>query len=209
MLRWPRARANAGREHLYEPANGRREPGYVHVTYETASRNGEPFDNLIDLAGLPNRQYRICTAEMKIRVIKKEMLRLGYRRWDVVLGLRADELDRVARKRNKPPERWEHVMPLAEAGVVVDDVDAYWRAAPFDLQLESHEGNCDVCHLKSTAKRIRIARERPDLIPWWANSERRTGDVFVRNAPPYHKLPVIQPNEACEWDGNSDCFCTD
>ena len=69
----------AAREHgrVYEPANGRKEPGYRIVTFETASRNGEPFDNMIDLNGLPNRSLRMCTAEMKIRVIKKRMLDRG------------------------------------------------------------------------------------------------------------------------------------
>jgi 3'-phosphoadenosine 5'-phosphosulfate sulfotransferase (PAPS reductase)/FAD synthetase len=202
------ARARAGREHLYEPPKGRREPGYVVVSYETASRNGEPFDNLIDMGGLPNRQLRTCTAELKIRVIKKHMLKLGYKRWDVVLGLRADEPLRVARKREPPPERWEYVMPLADAGVTLEEVMNFWREAPFDLQLQPHEGNCDICFLKTVAKRARIAQDRPDLLDWWVSAEARTGDHFSRNEPPYARL-VRLPVLVDEPQNGIDCDCTD
>lgn len=203
-----RAREAVGRGHLYTPRlHGVKEPGYVEVTYETASRDGEPFDNLIDLAGLPNISTRLCTAEMKIRVIKKAMLAHGHKYWDVVLGLRADEPKRVANQRKPKPERWDIVMPLADAGIVEDDVLRFWREQPFDLQLASHEGNCDICPLKTLSKRTRIAQARPDLLEWWVGAEARTGDVFKRHEPPYHKLPTLPV--VPETEDAVACFCTD
>ena len=200
---------HAAREHgrTYEPANGRKEPGYRIVTFETASRNGEPFDNMIDLNGLPNRSLRMCTAEMKIRVIKKRMLDRGFRYWDCVLGLRADEPDRVVTKRATTRERWEHVMPLADAGITEADVMAFWSRQPFDLGLEQHQGNCDLCFLKTPAKKQRIANRDPQVIDWWARAEDRTGSKFRPHEPSLRslvRLPVI------EDDGTSglDCFCT-
>ena len=39
------------------------------VTYETAARNGEPFERLLDQRGyLPNPTSRFCTSELKIKV---------------------------------------------------------------------------------------------------------------------------------------------
>lgn len=203
-----RAREARGTTHLYESADGRKEPGYVEVSYATASRDGEPFDNLIDLAGLPNISTRLCTAEMKIRVIKKAMLAHGYKHWNVALGLRADEPKRVANQRKPKPERWDIVMPLVDAGITKDDVLQFWKAQTFDLQLEEHEGNCDICPLKSLSKRVRLAHERPDLLPWWVGAETRTGDVFKRHEPAYRKLPLIDPPLETD-DGCAGGYCTD
>lgn len=192
---------------IYEPANGRKEPGYRIVTFETASRNGEPFDNMIDLNGLPNRSLRMCTAEMKIRVIKKRMIDHGFDYWDCVLGLRADEPERVARKRVTTRERWEHVMPLADAKITEDDVMAFWSRQPFDLGLEQHEGNCDLCFLKTPAKKQQIATRDPSVVDWWAASEERTGSKFRPNEPLLRslvRLPVLQD----AGTSSLDCFCT-
>src|SRR5689334_7834999 len=45
------------------------ERGYNEVTYATASRHGEPFEQLIaERACLPNPAQRWCTSELKTRV---------------------------------------------------------------------------------------------------------------------------------------------
>lgn len=89
------ARVVAGRSYL-SPGD---EAGFVEVTYETASRQGEPFENLIDLMALPNVTTRMCSQELKVRVIKKWMLARGYNEWTNVVGIRLDEPRRVARMR--------------------------------------------------------------------------------------------------------------
>lgn len=81
------------------------------------------------------------------------------------------------------------VCPLADAGVTVRDVERYWLtsrvgvklndwlATPvhtrrgFDLALRPDEGNCDLCFLKGTAKRLRLIEERPESADWWAKME--------------------------------------
>lgn len=150
---------------FFEAADGRTEPGFVEVDYDSAARSSDvsnphhPFVNLLCMSGVPNPTTRLCTTEMKIRVIKKFMVAEGFDHWVNVVGIRADEPSRVARMRKQPPERWENIVPLADAGVTVDDVMQFWRASPFDLQLPhdpelgTYEGNCDFCHLKSDAKK--------------------------------------------------------
>lgn len=211
------ARAREACGHVYESANGRREPGYRVVTPVTASRDGEPFHNLIDMMGLPNQSTRLCTSEMKIRVAKKWMLARGYDTWDNVVGLRADEPDRVARRRGDSGNRWTDVMPLAEAGVTNDDVLAFWRTQPFDLDLPIDEngatvgGNCDLCFLKAMPKKLRLIRDDPASAAWWVEQERRTGQTFRPHGDTYVRLRVrADDRAACTVDdGLGDCFCHD
>ena len=216
------------REHFgltFEEANGRTEPGFVEVTYETAARTGDkpsathPFTNLVCMSGVPNATTRLCTTEMKIRVMKKFMLAQGYEEWTNVVGIRADEPIRVARMRKPPPERWENAVPLADAGVTLDDVLSFWAGQPFDLQLPNdpelgtYEGNCDLCHLKSDAKKVRVARERPEALRWWFEVEHASGSRF-RPRMPYRevrRLAVLNSVGVALPDNLStdlgDCIC--
>ena len=77
---------------------------WKRVTYETASRNGEPFEAVIrKKAYLPNPVTRFCTIEMKIRTIVNYLFSIGmcenrtqgeYMSW---VGIRADEPRRSAK----------------------------------------------------------------------------------------------------------------
>lgn len=214
------AMARAARSSEYVPVDG--EPGFVEVDYESASRRGEPFENLIDMMGLPNVTTRMCTQEMKIRVIKRFMLSLGYSEWTNVVGIRADEPKRVARMRNADADqRWENSLPLADEGIVKDDVLRFWRVQPFDLRLgidengETYAGNCDLCHLKSTGKRVRVAREKPEALAWWERQEEITGQRFRDHGDTYARLRLraFGPDgavPACAVDDDlGDCICHD
>lgn len=201
--------------YIERPAGG----GVVEVDFATASRNGEPFDALIAQRNfLPNPTMRFCTQELKIRVMRDWMRARGYEHWTNVVGMRADEPRRVANGRaSEGRDRWTLAYPLFDAGVTVADVAAFWRAQPFDLRLQSYEGNCDLCFLKGFAKRVRIIEERPDLAPWWIDAERRIGATFRAHEPSYQRvldwtknqrrLPMFDDVTA---DIESvDCGCTD
>jgi 3'-phosphoadenosine 5'-phosphosulfate sulfotransferase (PAPS reductase)/FAD synthetase len=65
--------------------------GFREVDYETASRRGEPFDQLItERKFLPNRRMRFCTQELKIEVMRGFMTAEGYETWTNIVGLRRD-----------------------------------------------------------------------------------------------------------------------
>src|SRR3546814_10818277 len=85
------------------------------VGFNSASRRGEPFRLLIrHKKYLPNAVTRFCTAELKIETMKQFMLSMGYDRWTNVVGLRADEMSRVAKQqaRNEAgKERWQSAWP--------------------------------------------------------------------------------------------------
>jgi len=193
------------------------ESGYREVTFSTAARKGEPYENYVAMSGLPNPAFRACTTELKIRVMRRWMVDSGYENWDMVMGIRADEPRRVAKLRHSPPERWEHVMPLADAGATEADVLAFWAAQPFDLGLAvdpvlgTYRGNCDGCILKSTDKLLRIEREEPGRLAWWEGIERDSGSLFRRDRPGYAQLRVLADDaKACGTDADlGDCFCHD
>jgi hypothetical protein len=62
-------------------------------------------------------------------------------------------------------------MPLATAKVTKRDVMAFWAEQPFDLGLQLHEGNCDLCFLKSRGALAAIIRDNPAAANWWIEQE--------------------------------------
>lgn len=176
--------------------------GYRHIDFDSASRHGEPFAALIEQRNyLPNPVTRLCTEELKIRVMKKWMVDHGHDHWTNVIGLRADEPNRVARMRSARQEgRWDVELPLADAGITQAHVDAFWAAMPFDLHLRKWEGNCDPCFLKGRAKRTRIMRDKPELAPWWIMMESvvriprpGTAAAVAKLVPHVEKADAVQP----------------
>ena len=190
---------------------------FREVEYETASRRGEPFEELIaERRYLPNPVARFCTADLKILVARDFMRAQGYDHWTSVVGLRRDEPDRVAKLRARDHGEWDIACPLYDARVTKGDVLAFWRAQDFDLALGPNESNCDGCFLRSVAHRQRVAEERPDLLEWWATMEERVGARFRKDGPSYRqlldgarsqmRLPLAPADVA---DDLAVCGCTD
>lgn len=159
------------------------EEGYTEVGFNSASRNGEPFEAMLASRGayLPNSQTRFCTIDLKIRVMRNFAKAQGWKRWKNVVGLRADEMHRVFKaieRNHSGKEPFTTVMPMASTGKeighfgkTVRDVEAFWASQPFDLALHSYEGNCDLCFLKARGKLMKLMRDRPELADWWIKIE--------------------------------------
>ena len=198
--------------------------GFTVVNYATASRNGEPFEQLIRARNmLPNVVARFCTVELKIRTNARYLKSIGWTDGYLnAIGLRADEPHRVARlKGTNRHNAEEPIAPLYAAGVTLADVQGFWKKQPFDLQLEPYEGNCDLCFLKGAGKIRRIMQEHPELAEWWMHMETiidsgRNGiGRFRADRPPYRvqlelaKRPGLF-DEIEEHDQLSAyCSCTD
>lgn len=152
---------------------------FDEVGFNSASRDGEPFAELIRVKGYaPNSVTRFCTDELKIKVMRNFMQSLGYERWTNVIGLRHDEKHRVDKSRARSEsgkERWINRHPLDDAKVTNRMVRAFWRDQPFDLQLLPFEGNCDGCFLKARPKLWEIERTSPGTLQWWADIETQPG----------------------------------
>jgi 3'-phosphoadenosine 5'-phosphosulfate sulfotransferase (PAPS reductase)/FAD synthetase len=204
------------------------------VTYETASRNGEPFEALIKRKKmLPNPVTRLCTAELKINVMKRFMKGKGHKEWTNIVGLRYDEPRRVA-KQNKANDMqinpWDSVCPLYQSKVTVEEVSNMWNKSNFDLNLPNHNGrtlagNCDLCYLKGTKTLTKIIKERPDLADWWIDQEnkieksaqkflgRKVSTASFRKDMKYIdllNLTKLEERQQDLFDDNSlSCFCHD
>lgn len=181
------------------------------VTYETASRQGEPYADLIRKREyLPNVVWRFCTQDLKIRVIKHFMLSQGHRHWTNVVGIRYDEPGRWSKSRAiSEKERWELWMPLVDWKVTKPMVLEYWKGMPFDLALEHYQGNCDLCFLKGRNKIKRLLTEHPEKADWWMEQERLIGGSFRKDLPLARMLELIRksPTLFDYEDPDLECLC--
>lgn len=206
------------------------EPGFAIVDFETASRDGEPFEALLKKRGyLPNPLARFCTVELKIRALHKYLGSLGWKDgdgWDQMIGIRADEPRRVAKIRARPsPETTKETMiiPLADAGVTKKDVGDFWKLQPFDLGLRNNngttpDGNCDLCFLKSANQVFTSIKREPGRAVWWAAQEARgasanpAGNLFRIDRPSYKQMIDYAKSQGDMFDAEDEaiaCFCGD
>lgn len=152
--------------------------GFKLVSFETASREWEPFKAVVEQYGLPNKTFKHCTRELKevpvmaymesigetIGHIKsKEFISATYESW---IGIRQDETKRLGGRMDGKQFK---VHPLADEQVRdgfsfdfrvdKEDVILYWEDMPFDLNLDEHLGNCKDCHKKSNNKLFKVMRD--------------------------------------------------
>ena len=201
------------------------------VSFESASRNGEPFEAIIQKRNyLPNPVTRFCTVELKIRTMYRFLAGLGWKEgdgWDQFVGIRADEQRRVAKIRARPsPETMKETMclPLADAGVTLAEVHEFWQKQPFSLGLPTNAhgrttaGNCDLCFLKPTAQIASLIHERPERAIWWARMEslalssKPDGATFRKDRPSYAAMMVYDSKQVSMFDVGEErveCFCGD
>jgi len=194
------------------------------VSFETASRNGEPFEALIRKRNyLPNPVTRFCTIDLKIRPIGRYLLSLGMAETKAeaenmsMIGMRADEQRRAAKIADKSR------IPLVAAGITKEDVGAFWRAQPFDLGLPNNNGvtmhgNCDLCFLKGGAQVLSLIAEKPERAVWWAKMEslalasKPSGAVFRSDRPSYAQMAAFAADQHDMFDPKEEsisCFCGD
>ena len=196
------------------------------VSFETASRSGEPFEAVIRQRGgyLPNRVARYCSSELKTRTMHRYLKSLGWEDWDTFIGIRADEPKRVAKFRANPrPEfKGEEVhMPLAIEGVGAMDVGDFWKSSSFDLELpnfngKTMHGNCDLCYLKPSSQVLSLITEKPERAIWWAKQEAQAEAVagtaarFRDDRPSYVQMARYAEQQVDMFDPKEEaiaCFC--
>ena len=197
---------------------------YKIVNFESASRNGEPFEKMLKKYPLPNNIASNCTRELKQRPIDA-YLRDYYKSFNIikVVGIRADEAHR--KSLNSKIEKV--IYPLCDE-LKVDGkfIRNWWEKQSFDLQLKDYQGNCDLCFKKSLKKRLTIIKENPEIAKWWLEMEQK---YSVENIPRFDlrtnksieeliemaKRPFTSAKDLHElskeqfnlFDYETDCFC--
>ena len=146
------------------------------VDFETASRNGEPFEAMLEKYPIPNMYASNCTRELKMRPIEKYISFLGYDNYTKAMGIRKDEEHR----RSVNAKKDNIIYPLMD-DIQVDSsfIRNWWDRQNFDLKLKDYQGNCDLCFKKSLRKKLTIIKEDPDSAEWWSNMEKKFGTESV------------------------------
>jgi len=197
-------------------------PGFREVNYKSASRKGEPFEQMLNKKQyLPSPVMRFCTIELKIRTIHKFLKNKGWDHNENMdwVGIRADEQRRAAKIQR---ER----IPLVTAKVDSQQVGEFWKNQDFDLGLpnyngKTYHGNCDLCYLKGEKQTLSLIAEKPERAIWWANMEEthinkaiNQGGKFRKDRPTYRQMYdyVLAQKDMFVDIGDEEaiaCFCGD
>tara|TARA_R100001244_G_scaffold12078_1_gene14141 strand:+ start:37 stop:933 length:897 start_codon:yes stop_codon:yes gene_type:complete len=194
---------------------------YKQVDFETANRNGDPFEQLIRDKSmyLPNAAQRLCTIGLKSVVMSLFCKDIG---WDSIenwVGIRADEpkrwgmegvtyekdkdgntkyyADGVTPKRLNKIINEEKCLPMKYAGITKPDVLDFWKNNDFDLALGPNESNCNLCFMKGVDNILSEIRLDPDSADWWIEMEDMCSNhhgkpvTFRPDRPSYRKLKQI------------------
>lgn len=196
------------------------------VNFETASRNGEPFEAaIIGRQHLPNPVTRFCTTQLKIRTMANFLLSIGMGETQAdcenmsFIGIRADEPMRAAKQKDKSR------IPLYLAGVDVREVGDFWSRQSFNLELPTYNGrtlagNCDLFFLKPANQIFTLIQEKPERAIWWAKMEalalalasKPSGAMFRSDRPSYQQMIDYAKSQQNLFDYAEEavgCFCGD
>jgi len=131
------------------------------VSFETAARKGEPFNEMCKKHGLPNSQFPHCTRELKLYPMWHYLKSIGWKpgSYQTAIGIRADEFDRISSSAKKN----NIIYPLVDWGTCKDNVLKWESKQPVRLGIPEHYGNCTWCWKKSFRKLATVANETPAI----------------------------------------------
>lgn len=155
----------------------RKGTSYRCVDFNSASRDGEPFEEVIKKYGIPNKAYPHCTRELKERPLRA--LARDYfngEPYHTAIGIRSDEFDRVSPKYRENgfiyPLIHAHMIPATKK-----HINFFWSNQSFRLDLKGYQGNCITCWKKSDKKLFQIAKENTGAFDFMKRMEASFGRV--------------------------------
>lgn len=193
------------------------------VNYDTASRVGKPFEDMLKKYPMPNNFASNCTRELKLAPIGKYVKSLGYKEVYTAMGIRWDE-----RHRESNTAREQNIIYPLIYDLKVDNkfIRDWWDRQDFDLELKDYEGNCDLCFKKSLKKRLTIIKENTGVADWWVDMEQKYSSESVprfdlrtnvsieqlvemaeRPFTKAHDLHELSKQQCDLFDFETDCFC--
>jgi len=155
--------------------NNRKATGHDITSYHKASRNGEPFEEVIKKYGIPNQAMMHCTRELKENPIRSYAKSIGWKDYYTAIGIRTDEMGR----QNRNAATMKIIYPLISMIKTTKPmINFYWSNMPFRLDLKGYEGNCKTCWKKSDNKLYTIAKENERKFLFFGKMEARYGNYI-------------------------------
>lgn len=156
------------------------------VSYLTASRSGEPFEEMIKALGIPTTNAPFCSDQLKRKPIESYLKSIGWKHYYKAIGIRTDEIDRVSEKHKELRILYPLVtnFPTTKKQII-----NWWAENEFDLNLSTDLGNCDNCWKKDLKRLCRNARNYPKSYDWWQLMTDKYGNYNPRNTnlnPPFN-----------------------
>lgn len=134
------------------------------VDFYTASRNGEPFEEMLSVIGIPCSSAPFCSDQLKRKPIEKYLKSIGWKGYYKAIGIRCDEIDRM----NPKFKQKKIVYPLIkEHPITKKQILNWWKNNFFDLDIPLSLGNCDICWKKSFKVLIKNTKDFPERFKWW------------------------------------------
>ena len=161
---------------------------FVLKNFNNASRNGEPFERLIQDFGIPTFGSPSCSRVLKANTIANYTNFTGWKRntYFTAIGIRVDEIDRMS----SIAKGKGLVYPLVKLEVTKPMVNTFWRDMPFRLNLKSYQGNCKTCWKKSFRTLAWIMKENPQHF----NNFERWENEYYDKAPLVSKREFLKRN---------------
>lgn len=179
------------------------------VDFNTASRDGTPFEQLIHKRkAIPNKFKRFCSPELKTKTARRWIRSQKVIRWNYAIGYRADEPKRQVRSDTMQ----NAITPLRDLGITAVDVAKFWASNSFDLELpimpngKTFGGNCEGCFWHSEYQNAVLCRDRPDSVKWLIKQEDKMGYTF-NDAFSYRELTELSKNLPDNHFSQLDFFC--
>lgn len=157
----------------YEKNKGTR---HKIVDFNTASRKGEPFEDVIKKYGLPNTNYPHCNREMKLAPIHSYIKSIGWKDYETAIGIRADEFDRMSENQ----KQFKLIYPLIkDHPMTKQKINFWWSKQSFRLNLKSYQSNCKTCWKKSFRNLMHIAKENPEWFDFFKRMESKYAHIKI------------------------------
>jgi len=164
-------------EALVNPEKGKR-TNYRIVDFDSASRQCEPFYDVIKKYGIPNNSYPHCNRELKLHPFNSWLADTcpdAHR----AIGIRLDEIDRMAANMDK----MKIIYPLISRWPTMKaEILSWWEKQSFNLDIPEHYGNCVTCWKKSDRKLLTLDKNDPILFSHFQEMELIASDLGS-NAP--------------------------